>query len=699
MRTRLAGIAMLATLSTAMGDSTPVIDDPYLWLEDVTGERALAWVREQNATTSKELEASPQFASIRARLLAVYDSQERIPAVVKIGDHFYNFWRDPNNVRGIWRRTTLAEYRKAKPQWETVLDVDALAAKEGENWVWHSFNCVYPEYDRCLVNLSRGGGDTFVTREFDLGTKQFVPDGFKLPAAKSRLAWRNRDTLYVATDFGPGSLTNSGYPRIVKSWRRGTPLTAAVTVFEGQATDVSVVGTVENDREYHREYISRALDFFHDEQYLQQGDKLIRIEAPSDANVGSFKDQILVRLRSDWEVGGKRYAAGSLLAMPWQSFLAGKRDFATLFVPTPRTSLDGVLTLRNFVVTDELDNIRSRLYVHALKDGKWQRKPLATPEFGAVGIRDVDSIESDDYFLTVTDFVTPNSLYLGTVGADMSDKREATPVKQLPAFFNAQGLVVSQHEATSRDGTRVPYFQVARTTIKLDGSNPTLLTGYGGFQVSSTPGYNPGAGLAWLEQGGVYVLANIRGGGEFGPNWHQAALKANRQRAYDDFIAVAEDLIKRKVTAPSHLGTMGGSNGGLLVGVMLTQRPDLFGAVVCQVPLLDMRRYHKLSAGASWMAEYGDPDKAEEWEFIGKYSPYQNVHKDKKYPRVLFTTSTRDDRVHPGHARKMAARMKEQGHDVLLYENIEGGHGGAANNQQQAYMGALAYTFLLNELR
>ena len=431
---------MLVTLTTAMGDSPPVSDDPYLWLEDVTGEKALAWVREQNAISSKELEAAPNFESVRTQLLAAYDSKERIPGAIKIGDRFYNFWRDPTNIRGLWRRTTLAEYRKTQPAWETVLDVDALAAKEGENWVWHSFDCVHPENDRCLVNLSRGGGDTFVTREFDLTTKQFVADGFTLPAAKSQLAWRDRNTLYVGTDFGPGSLTNSGYPRFVKSWRRGTPLSDAVTVFEGQATDVAAAGSVENDREHHREYVTRALDYFRSEAYVQQGDKLIRIEVQDDADTGSFGDQILIRLRSDWEVGGKRYPAGSLLAMSWQGFFEGKRDFVPLFTPTPRTSLIEAITLRNFIVTNELDNIRSRLYLHQLKDGKWQRKPLATPEFGSVGIRPVDSIESDDYFLTVTDFVTPSSLYLGTIAADMSDKRESMPVKQLARLFQRARL-------------------------------------------------------------------------------------------------------------------------------------------------------------------------------------------------------------------------------------------------------------------
>jgi len=689
----LGGIAFLA-MTNATADIASDATDPYLWLEDVGGEKSLAWVREQNAVSSKELEAAPTFETTRARLLAVYDSDERIPGFVKLGPYLYNFWRDKTNVRGMWRRTTLAEYRKASPVWETVLDVDALAVKENENWVWSGFECLFPEYRRCLINLSNGGGDTFAMREFDVVEKEFVADGFQLPPAKSRVSWRDRDNLFVGTDFGPGSVTDSGYPRIVKSWRRGTPLSEATVVFQGERTDVSVVGMVDQGHDHHRELIVRGDTFFTSKKYLYTDGKAVKLEVPDDANIGSFNNEMLIRLRTDWAVGGKTYASGALLAIGWQTFLNGKRDFAVLFQPTARSALSSYSNTKNHLLLNVLDNIRSRIYVLSLRDGKWTQSMMSVPEIGTTSARAYDEFESDEYVLSSTDFLTPSTLYLGKIGAT-----ERALLKQLPAFFDTKGLNVTQHEATSKDGTRVPYFQVSRNQLKLDGANATLMYGYGGFQISNTSSYNPGMGLAWLEQGGVYVLANIRGGGEFGPAWHLAALKENRQRAYDDFIAIAEDLIKRKVTSPKHLGVMGGSNGGLLVGAMLTQRPELFGAVVCQVPLLDMRRYHKLLAGASWMAEYGDPDKPAEWAYIGKYSPYQNVFKEKHYPRVLFTTSTRDDRVHPGHARKMAAKMKEQGHDILLYENIEGGHGGAANNKQAAYLNALAYTFLLKQLR
>jgi prolyl oligopeptidase len=678
--------------------AAPSADDPYLWLEDVGGEKPLAWVRAHNAVAEKELVSTPEFKVIEERIGTILNSGARIPFVTKLGPHYYNFWRDAEHVRGLWRRTTLAEYRKAEPAWETVLDLDALSTAESENWVWKGSHCLYPTYDRCLLELSRGGGDAVVIREFDTTRKAFVEDGFTLPEAKSDIAWRSRDSVYVATDFGAGqaggSLTDSGYPRVVKEWTRGTPLAEARVVFEGKQADVSVSAQVSDEPGYHREFIRRGITFYTSEQFVRDGDKLVRLDLPDDAEANSYRDQLTVQLRNAWHVGGTTYPAGALLAIGFDDFLRGKRVFQALYTPGPRKSLAGVAALKNALIVNELDNVRNKLYVLRHVKGQWQRKPLAAPAFGTVSVGAVDGDESDDYFMTVTDFLTPTSLYLAAL-----DKPERALLKQLPVFFDAKGLAISQHLAKSKDGTLVPYFQVAREGIKLDGKNPTLLYGYGGFEVSLTPSYSAGIGSAWLERGGVYVLANIRGGGEFGPDWHQSAIKANRQRAYDDFIAIAEDLIARKLTSPKHLGIQGGSNGGLLMGVMLTQRPDLFGAVVCQVPLLDMKRYSHLLAGASWMGEYGNPDLPEEWVWISRYSPYQNLHKDQTYPRVLFTTSTRDDRVHPGHARKMAALMEAQGHDFLYFENIEGGHGGAANNQQQAHMNALAYTFLLKQLR
>jgi prolyl oligopeptidase len=654
----------------------------------------MSWVKERNAESTGELTRSDRFRALEGRIREILDSEARIPTIQKEGRYYYNFWQDAKNPRGLWRRTTLEQYRKEKPDWEVVLNLDDLARQEHENWVWHGAQTLRPEYRRALISLSRGGADAAIVREFDLEAKAFVKDGYSLPEAKSRLAWRDVDSVFVGTDFGPGSLTDSGYPRVVKEWRRGTPLAQAALVFEGRPQDMGVTATRDLTPGFERDIITRRPTFFTSEMFLRRDGKLIRIAKPDDATAELHREWLLLRLRTDWTVGGQTYPAGALLAIDLEAFLKGDRGFDVLFEPTERRSLASVSPTRNFLLLNELDNVRSRIEVLSHRDGEWHREPMrGLPEFVEASARAVDPDESDDYFLTTTGFLTPTTLAMGT-----ADGGPAEALKRLPAFFDAKGLAVTQHEAISKDGTRIPYFQVARADLTLDGRNPTLLTGYGGFQLPRRPDYNPTVGVAWLEKGGVYVVANIRGGGEFGPRWHRAALKANRHKAYEDFIAVAEDLIRRKVTSPPRLGVSGRSNGGLLVGNMLTRRPDLFGAIVCGSPLLDMKRYSHLLAGASWMGEYGNPDIPEEWAFIRTFSPYHNVEKSAKYPRILITTSTRDDRVHPGHARKMAAKMREQGHDVLYYENIEGGHSAAADNKQRAFMDALDYTFLWREL-
>lgn len=684
--------AMMAN-GLSQGDAAEPTD-PHQWLEDVGGEKQLDWVKQRNADSAGPLTSRPDFEPLRTRLLDILNSTARIPMISKAGDHYYNFWRDAKNKRGLWRRTTLDEYRKAEPAWETVLDLDALAEAEGENWVWKGANFLQPEYDRVLLSLSRGGADATVVREFDVRTKKFVEGGFQLPEAKSRVAWRGIDSLFVATDFGPGSMTKSGYPRIVKEWTRGTPLTEAKPVFAGQDADVSVGASRELAKGFERDFVSRSITFWTNEVFVRDGEKLVKIDKPDDANMSSHREWLLIELRTDWTVGGKTYPAGAQLVIRFDDFLKGDRKFAMLYEPSERKSLVSVVGTRHHFLVNELDNVRDRIYVVTHVDGQWTRKPLeGAPEFSSVGVSAIDGDETDEFFMTVSDYLTPTTLKYGVIGQGAPEA-----LKSNPKFFNADGLVVHQREAVSKDGTRVPYFEVARSDMKLDGQNPTLLYGYGGFEISMVPGYQPMVGAGWLEQGGVYVVANIRGGGEFGPKWHQAALKANRHRAYEDFSAVAEDLVKRKVTSPAKLGAMGGSNGGLLMGNMLTLYPDRFGAIVCQVPLLDMQRFHKLLAGASWVAEYGNPDDPQQWEFIRTFSPYHNVKSEGKYPATLFTTSTRDDRVHPGHARKMVAKMIEQGHRVSYFENIEGGHGGAADNPQTAYMWALAYTFLRAQL-
>ncbi|MBP8259469.1 MAG: S9 family peptidase [Verrucomicrobia bacterium] len=669
------------------------IEDPHRWLEEVEGDRALEWVRRQNAESTAQITNAPAFEPLRRRLLAILDSRDRIPHADKRGELLYNFWRDESHPRGLFRRTTLEEYRREHPAWETVVDLDQLAAAEKESWVWKGDRPLWPDYDRTLLLLSRGGADAVVAREFDLRTKSFVPGGFALPEAKIRVSWRHRDALYVGTDFGPGSMTRSGYPRLVKEWRRGTPLSEAALVFTAQEGDVGVSATVVHDRGFVYELVERDITFFSNETLLRQGDQWRRIEKPDDATVSTFADQLLITLRSDWAVGGRTYPAGALLAAGFKGFLDGNRRFDVLFEPGPRQSLADVTGTRRWLIVNQLENVRSRLYSLERAGDGWRRKPLDAPALGQVAARGIDPDQNDDYWMTATDFLTPSSLFMGTV-----DQGPPAKLKSLPEFFAASDGQIDQFEAVSKDGTRIPYFQVSRRNTPLDGTQPTLLYGYGGFEIPMLPAYNAMAGAAWIERGGVYVLANIRGGGEFGPSWHQAALKANRQRAYDDFIAVAEDLIRRKITSSRRLGIMGGSNGGLLMGNMLVQRPDLFGAIVCQVPLLDMGRYHKLLAGASWIGEYGNPDAPEEWAFLQRYSPYHQVRAGTAYPPVLFTSSTRDDRVHPAHARKMVARMKSQGHSALYYENIEGGHGAAADNRQAAFMSALAYRFLAGQL-
>ncbi|CAN5448191.1 prolyl oligopeptidase family serine peptidase [soil metagenome] len=696
-------------------------DDPLLWLEDVQGDKALAWVRARNAESQTMLEARPDYPATRDRMLALLNSKDRIPQITRRGNDFYNLWQDEDHKRGLWRRTTLAEYRKPQPAWETVLDLDALATAEKENWVWAGANCLPTDTRRCLISLSRGGADAHVVREFDTVTKRFVEGGFTLAEAKSQVDWIDADTLYVGTDFGPGSLTDSGYVRVIKRWKRGTPLAAATTVFEGDVKDVASGASVDLTPGHQRTMFSRSLDFYRNKHFLLQpaadgksADRLVEFDVPADASVnfwnhaGSPVDTLLLRLRSDWVLPGRTYASGSLLAADAGAYLAGKREFTILCEPTATRSLAAYSTTRDTVLVNVLDNVASRLeewkrIVGDKGTTTFTRRLVQAPFPGTLGVSGLaDPMLRDDplaeaYLLSYADFLTPDSLLLAHTG---NDKRE--PLKSLPAAFDATGMHAEQAFATSKDGTRVPYFVVwpkgASAEKPADGSNPTLLYGYGGFQISQLPRYSQAFGSAWNARGGVLVIANIRGGGEFGPAWHQSALKANKQRSYDDFIAVAEDLIARKITSPKHLGIEGGSNGGLLVGAVFTQRPDLFNAVVCSVPLLEMKRYHKLLAGASWVAEYGNPDDPAEWAFISKYSPYQNVKPGVAYPKVLFTTSTRDDRVHPGHARKMAARMLSQGHDVLYYENIEGGHGGAADNLQRAHKLALEFTYLWRQL-
>lgn len=669
-------------------------DDPYRWLEDVGGRDALDWVNERNAETLTRLTGSARFERLNDEILQVLNSEDRIPYVSRQGNLLYNFWQDAANPRGVWRRTTLDEYRKQQPAWEVLLDVDALASAEDENWVWEGAAVLRPAFRLGLVKLSRGGADAVVVREFDLTERRFVTDGFTLPEAKSRVAWIDEDRIYAGTDLGPGSLTSSGYPRVIREWRRGTPVAEAPVVFEAKPDDVSAFAIHDPTEGHERDFFGRRIDFYRVEMFVRRPDgELARLDVPEDADTDVHRDWLLVRTRSAWSVGGTSYPPGTLLTSRFDDYLAGDRDLTVLFKPDSHNHLSYYSWTRNHLILAILSDVRSKLTVLTPTDDGWVRAPLpGVPEFVHTDLNATEPDVDDAYLMVSSGYTEPVTLRRGEIG----DTDESVEVlKQAPAFFDAGGLSVQQFKAVSDDGTEIPYFVVRPRKVT---TGPTMMTGYGGFEVALTPSYSGTIGRGWLQRGGTYVVANIRGGGEYGPEWHQQAVQANRHLVYEDFAAVARDLIARGITTRDRLGIQGGSNGGLLMGVMLTRYPELFGAIVCQVPLLDMYRYHELLAGASWMAEYGDPRKEADWEFMRSVSPYHNVRTDQPYPPMLIVTSTRDDRVHPGHARKMVARLREYGYPVDYYENIEGGHGAASNNQQRAFHWALLFEFLWTKL-
>ena len=667
--------------------------DPFLWLEEIESARALDWAREQNERATEFLEAHPLFEPIHERNLAILTAEDRIAYPSLMGGRIFNFWRDAEHVRGIWRVSSPEGYREAAPDWDTIIDVDALAAKEDENWVWADASCRYPDYDRCIIGLSIGGADAAVRREFNMETRTFVDDGFVLPESKSYISWRDRDSVFFGPAFDPEQMTTSEYPRRVYIWQRGTPHESAELVFEAERSDILVWGHRFWDGETPWDMIVRLPSTFTREYHVLRDGQTLRVDVPDDANVaGIIGGQLLVELKSDWTVGETTFAQGALLAADMESVLAGEPAFELLFQPNERQAVNGVATTENTVIVSILDNVIGQLLRFTHGEDGWSRHSLDVPAMGALSVVTTDD-RSDAFYFSYTGCLTPSRLYEADALADT--RRQ---IRSEPARFDTAGMAVEQFFATSADGERIPYFVVKPAGFEANGANPTLLAAYGGFEVARTPFYSGIIGSAWLERGGVYVLANIRGGGEFGPRWHQAGLRENRQRVFDDLIAVAENLIERGITSAEHLGIQGGSNGGLLTGAVMIQRPELFNAVIIQVPLLDMQRYHLLLAGASWMAEYGNPDVADDWAFMSAYSPYQNLSPEASYPKAFVTTSTRDDRVHPGHARKFVARMLEQEHDVLYYENIEGGHGGAANLMQSAYISALIYAYLHDRL-
>ena len=678
-------------------DDAGKTDADHLWLEEVEGEAALEKVRAWNKASEPKMQGDT-YKAMKAELLEVYNSPEKIPYISYRNGEAHNFWQDDKHVRGIWRRTTLGSYASDDPKWDTILDIDKLAEAEDKNWVYKGNNCLAPAYEVCMINLSIGGKDAVERREFNAKTGQFVKGGFVLPESKGGTAWLDEDHLLIGVDFGDGTMTESGYPMIVKLWTRGTPLSEAKELMRGEATDVGTFpGTFSNADGDEEIMIVRATTFYDTEYYWipRTGDnafKPVKVSVPTMTNLGSqFKGQQLVSLQEDW----RGHSSGTLVSYSIADFMKdGKIDAVTeVFKPGPRQSRNGYGVTKDAILMSIADNVASAAYAFDFNDGKWRKTRLDFPENGNVSIGSSNDKESIA-FINTESFLEPDTLW----SIDTSDM-SITKARSLPSWFDSDSMIAEQHMVASSDGTKIPYFIVHKKGLKMDGSNPTLLYGYGGFEISLNPSYSATIGRAWLERGGVYVVANTRGGGEFGPNWHQAGLKTNRQLIYDDFISVAEDLIDRGITTPEHLGTHGRSNGGLLMGVMFTQRPDLFNAIAIGVPLLDMKRYDKLLAGASWVGEYGDPDDmGAEGEFIRNLSPYHNIDPKGDYPVPYIYTSTKDDRVHPAHARKFAQRLEDYGLPFVYYENIDGGHAGAANLEETAHSQALIYSYFYEAL-
>lgn len=686
----LAAVALAAcTTAATTSDSASMNEDPYLWLEEIEGDRALAWVREQNQRSLAALESDPRYPQLHADALAILNSRDRLPLGNVRDGHYYNFWQDEQHVRGIWRRSPLAAYLSGQPQWETLLDIDALAAAEGANWVYKGAECL-EGYDVCMIALSDGGRDATTWREFDIRRRAFVDGGFVAPEAKSSLVWLDADTLLIGTDWGEGTLTESGYPFVLRRWRRGTPIDSAEEIVRGQPEDVGMFAGVLEDVDNRRVPVAYEADTFFETTYWRLDTaQPQRLTLPRKATVqGLYRGFLVFTIEEAW----RGMPQGALVAYPLSDSGAEAPRAEVLFAPGPRQSIEGVAITRAAILVATTENVRGGVLRIAHDGSAWSRQAVEIPANGTVSFAGASPHE-DVAFAVYEDYLTPDTLYA------LEDRAQrARAIRSLPAQFDASRFVAEQYEAVSRDGTRVPYFVIRARDVQLDGDNPTLLYAYGGFQVSNLPAYSPIAGRLWLERGGVYVVANIRGGGEFGPAWHQAGLRTNRQVIYDDFYAVERDLVERRITSPRRLGIMGGSNGGLLMGVMLNQHPEMVNAAVVQVPLLDMLRYDRLLAGASWVDEYGSPSVPEERAFLASISPYHNLRRRDDFPVPFVLTSTKDDRVHPGHARKYVARMQELGMPVLYYENIDGGHSAAANLNEAARRRALEFTYLMQRL-
>lgn len=683
-------------LLTLLVTSQPIHaqQDKYQWLEDIDGQKSLDFVNTQNKATIEKLSKEKDYKSIYDKSLEIYNSSDRIAYPNIKGKYVYNFWKDKYHERGIWRRCLLANYTNGKFDWETLIDIDEMSKKDNIKWVYKGSEGLYPSYKRFLISLSNGGGDAVFIKEFDADKKQFVENGFNIDESKGSASYVDENTISVSSNFGEGTMTTSGYPRQIKLWKRGTLLKNARLIYEGKQTDVSVWGGIVRDDTKRYFFISRRLTFFTNENLVWIDNKIVKLDLPEDCLTNDIqKNQLIIQLKSDWTVNTKTYKIGTIVSLNFTELLKGNKEIQVIIEPNEFSSITEILTTKNKLLVNVLTNVISNLHIYSFNNGKWSDQKVKSPDFGTISLITADEF-SDQYFFSFQNFITPSTLFSADAG-----RNTFKASKSLPAYFDASKYEVKQFKAKSKDGTLIPYFMVSSKNLKYDSKNPSLLYAYGGFEISSQPFYASTFGIAWLDNGGVFVLANIRGGGEFGPKWHQDGIKEKRQNVFDDLYAVSEDLLARKVTSSKHLGILGGSNGGLLVGVAFTQRPDLYNAVVCEVPLLDMQRYNKLLAGASWMGEYGNPDIPEEWEYIKKYSPYQNLKEGMNYPEVFFTTSTRDDRVHPGHARKMVAKMIDMGYKIYYYENTEGGHAGSSTNEQAAKVNALMFSYLLMKLK
>lgn len=693
---RMMTVVSAALLTGAGAPSPAPADDPYVWLEDWSGPRAMAWVEAENQATIATLQGDRRYKGFYEQALAIASAKDRIAMPSLINGRLFNLWRDAGHPQGIWRFTSEADYAQAEPKWTTVLDLDALSKAQGKKWVWKGISLLEPDERLGLLNLSDGGEDAVSLREFDLETGQFVKDGFDIPTSKQNVDWLDRDTLLLARDWGEGTMTVSGYPFVVKAVKRGEPLSAAKEVYRGAASDqLGVYPMMLSDAQGNRAaFLTRGVTFFGNETSLLTAAGARKLPLPAKSSLQGMVDgQVLIQTSEDWVSGGVTVPAGALASVPLKALESGDTPAPeVLFAPNPRQSIDGVAVTKGRVVLSINDNVRGRVLVYARAAKDWTSQAVTLPDNATIGTVAATD-RSDRVYLSVAGFLAPTTLWT-------MDAAEPRPVqvKATPARFDAAGLVVEQYEAASSDGTKIPYFIVHRKDMKRDGSTPTIMTAYGGFEISMTPSYAAIMGKLWLERGNSFILANIRGGGEFGPAWHEAGRKTKRQIIYDDFAAVARDIFVRKLSSPAKFGIYGGSNGGLLMGVEFNQHPDLWKAVTIQVPLLDMIRYEQIAAGASWVDEYGSVSVPEEKAFLEKISPYRNIRKGVKYPAPYIWTTTKDDRVGPQHARKFAARLKEYGLPYLFYEDTAGGHSGDADIEQGARLQAMQMVYFAREL-